>query len=235
MMTTRGVETWKPIPGFSMYEASTEGRIRSVDRTVGGRRLKGRVLSPRISNRGYMLIDVVDDDNGKRQTRTVHTLILGTFAGPPGPGQQARHLDDNPLNNTWAPGETREDCIAAGGNLMWGTPKENNGDKIANGTRNPPPVLRVRECVRCEAPFVGNGRRCHACIVWIGEKAAELLSGGMTLGKACAELEYPSSDGLHLLAVKYGGYGMLPLPRRRAWLRSVIATLRDWLELGDDE
>jgi hypothetical protein len=192
--------------GFTSYEASDRGQIRSVDRVVGGRQLRGRVLSTRVSNRGYVLVNLTDD-NGRQVTRTLHTLILGTFDGQCPPGQEARHLNDDPLDNRWAPGATREERMAAGGNLMWGTAKQNNRDKVANGNRNPAPVPVPKVCVRCGAPFAGNGRRCHACVVWIGETAAALLSSGTSLADACRQLEYPSAEGLHALAVRYGRYG----------------------------
>ena len=225
--------TWKSMAalGFSAYEACTDGSLRSVDRIVGERQaLKGTVLKTRPSNRGYPLVNLTQDD-GKRVTRTVHSLILATFDGLPPSGMVGRHLNDDPTDNRWAPGATREQRIAAGGNLMYGTPPENEADKVANGNR---PAAAVKLCVRCQGPMVGNGRRCHECVVWIGVTAAELLSGGTPLGSACEQLEYPSAEGLHTLAVKYGGYGVRP-PVAESWLRRVMAALRDRLDLGDDE
>lgn len=230
-MTMTVTETWKSMSGlgFSSYEASTEGRIRSVDRKVGTRQLTGKVLSTRVSNRGYVLVDLTGD-NGDRVTRTLHTLILGTFDGLPKPGQEARHLNDDPLDNRWAPGATAEERKNAGGNLMWGTPAENNADKVANGNRNGPRPPKA--CVRCGHLVEGNGRRCHACVAWIGQTAAQMLSAGTTLGDACHQLEYPSPEGLHTLAVKYGNYGQR---RPRPILWRAFHALRDWLELGDGE
>lgn len=226
--------TWKTMAGlgFSWYEACTDGSIRSIDRMSGAtRRLTGRVLTGRVSNRGYRLYNLTDD-TGKQVTRSGHTLILGTFDGPPPPGMVCRHLNDDPLDNRWAPGATREERMAAGGNLMYGTPPENEADKVANGTRRPP--AGPKACVRCGGPFMGNGRRCHECVVWIGVRAAELLSGGTTLGSACEQLEYPSAEGLHTLAVKYGGYGLRPAAVKRSWLHRVTVALRDFFDADHD-
>lgn len=233
-MTMTSVETWKSMSGlgFSSYEASTAGRYRSVDRKVGNRMLAGKVLATSVSNRGYVLVKLTDD-SGKQVTRTAHTLTLGTFDGACPPGMVGRHLNDDPLDNRWAPGATREERIANGGNLMYGTPPENEADKVTNGNRSAPRPPKL--CVRCKGPFAGNGRRCHECVVWIGVTAADLLSSGTTLAAACEQMEYPSADGLHNLAVRYGGYGLRPVPCRGSWLRRVTATLRDWLELGDVE
>lgn len=225
--------TWKTMAalGFSSYEGCTDGSIRSVDRTVGARRLKGRALSPRVSNRGYVLVNLTDD-KGNKVTRTVHTLILGTFDGLPKPGMVGRHLNDDPLDNRWAPGETREERIAAGGNLMYGWPPDNEADKVANGNRAAP--APPKECVRCGGPFWGNGRRCHECVVWIGVTAGRMLSEGTSLASACEQLEYPSAEGLHTLAVKYGSYGLQPAATRRSWLHRAMVAVRDWLDVGDD-
>jgi hypothetical protein len=139
--TTAAEEVWRPIGyGFASYEASTHGKVRSIDRTLpGGRRCKGVVLKPRISNRGYLLVNV-RDDNGDRQTRTVHTLVMLAFVGLPPAGQETRHLDDVPLNNRWAPGDEKA-TRAAGGNLIYGTPAQNAADKIRNTA---PPPTRTR-------------------------------------------------------------------------------------------
>jgi hypothetical protein len=135
-------EVWRPIGhGFTAYQASDLGQIRSVDRTLaGGRRCKGIVLKTRVSNRGYLLVNL-RDDYGVVQTRTVHTLVMLAFAGPPRAGLETRHLDDDPLNNRWAPGGEKV-SREHGGNLVYGTPAQNAADKIRNAA--PPPSRRRR-------------------------------------------------------------------------------------------
>jgi len=51
----------------------------------------------------------------------VHALILDAFAGPRPAGKVCRHLDGNRANNAIE-------------NLAWGTPQENNDDKVRHGT-----------------------------------------------------------------------------------------------------
>jgi hypothetical protein len=199
-----GVE-WKAVPGFPGYEATRDGRYRSVDRvTASGRRCKGQVLATRKSNRGYLLVDL-RDPAGRKVTRSAHTVTLETWAGPCPPGQEARHLDDNPAHNRWDPDPAKT-------NLMWGTKEQNREDR----RRNTPTAARPpRECVRCGQPFEGNGRRCHPCVKAIGREAAKLLKRGARLPDVAERLGYPSAEGVHNLAVRYGGYGK-PWARRVA-------------------
>jgi hypothetical protein len=109
--------TWRPIPNFSGYEASSDGRIRSHKRP--GRPL---VLKPGSRN-GYPVVTIKDDSRIKR-TPCVHRLVLLAFVGQPQPGQRVcRHLDGNPTNNRIE-------------NLRWGTHAENAADAIKHGTLN---------------------------------------------------------------------------------------------------
>lgn len=221
-------EKWKPIPDGPGYEASTDGNFRSVDRvTPSGRSLKGQPIATTTSNRGYVLVKY-RNAQGERVTRSAHTVILETFDKARPPGMEARHYDDNPLNNRWAPGDTEEESRRKGGNLFWGTPPQNRADGQRNNPSPPPKPRPQRECVRCGSPLEGNARRCHPCVVSIGEQAARLLASGATLADAMKRLDYPSAEGLHTLAVRYGGYGA----RKSWWSRKVtprMTTLRDRL------
>lgn len=223
------VEKWKLVPGFSSYEASdysvwqigeeplippapprliqVSGGIRSIDRVAGARRYKGTLLAGRLNSSGYTLINMTDDEGNKR-TMLAHKVILLAHCGEPEPGQESLHNPERgPL---WC--RVPED-------LRWGTRAENIADwKTNNGAAPKPQKL----CVRCSCAFTGNGKRCHNCVVTIGEEATALLRSGETLARAAELLEYPSVDGLHTLAVKYGGYGVEP----PSWSQKVKTTLR---------
>ena len=74
-----------------------------------------------------------------------------------------------------------------------------------------------------------NGKRCHGCVVELGQLAAPLLRGplfraGRDSVEVAAELDYPSAEGIMKLAVVHGGYGQ---PRLKRWLHTVAATVRD--------
>lgn len=118
-------EIWMTIPGWDFYEASSHGRIRSVDRSVthenrwGGFHtvnLKGRVLYSYKRGKYYRvrLCDRI------QKTLCVHHLVCAAFHGPRPEGLLALHKDDNSDNNTPS-------------NLYWGTFEENIADKWENG------------------------------------------------------------------------------------------------------
>jgi hypothetical protein len=230
-------ETWKSPPGFSSYEASDDsswklvgdkpvqcfGGIRSLDRTVRGRSYKGRLLKVRImaNSGGYAAVDVTDD-TGTKRTMLVHRFILLAHAGECPPGMETRHLVNDPLDCRWAPGETAEEAMANGGNIIYGKPKENAEDQFRNGSRRRAEPKPDRFCVCCSGLLTTNGNRCHPCVVIIGKEAAELFWSGVPLDKACDRLDYPSAAGLHHLAVRYGGYGRRPWTGRvRHWLSAL--------------
>jgi hypothetical protein len=75
---------WKPVVGYEdAYEVSDCGEVRSVDRIdSAGRKLKGRVLKQYKAPNGYMFTSVCA--NGKKGTRTVHSLMAEAFLGDPG-------------------------------------------------------------------------------------------------------------------------------------------------------
>jgi hypothetical protein len=230
-------ETWKPVPGFSGYEASTEGNFRSVDRvTPSGRRCKGQQLSTRVSNRGYVLVDL-RDDAGKKVTRSAHTVVLETFAGPCPPGMEARHLDDVSTRNVWRPG-TEDQSRGSGGNLFWGTKGDQHRDKVRNGGAKPPPGPSY-DCVnhdRCKGKVKNEGRRCLPCVEQVGRDAAQMLNRGENLLKVAQQFGYSGTRWTYQLAVKHGGYAgteAQALTQRRSWLRRVTATVRDRRRRGD--
>lgn len=214
---------WKPVPGFGSYEASHRGLVRSVDRQLAdGRRRKGVVLKTRPSTRGYPQADLIDDD-GRKQTRTIHSLVMLAHVGEPPPGQECRHLNDDPNDNRWPE------------NLAYGTPPENVADRMANSPAAPKPL---KVCARCGESFTGNGRRCHGCVEAIGVEAAQRLAAGEDPDQVALALDYPSTVGIWRLAAKYGGARVVigdPAERRPSWLQRVMVAVRDWLADGDPE
>lgn len=122
------MERWRDIPGYEgRYQASTEGRVRSLPRSVvaksdrwGGppltRTYRGRLLRPGAKSCGHVTVAI-----GKGNSMQVHQLVLSTFVGPKPAGLEVLHgPDHNPANNRLV-------------NLRYGTRSENLKDDYARG------------------------------------------------------------------------------------------------------
>lgn len=122
-------EEWRDIPGFEgYYQASSAGRIRSLDRVqeMDGRwgRFKrkkhGRIVRPHAGRHGYMLTALCRDS--EKTKTSVHRVVCETFHGPcPSDAHQVAHIDGVRENN-------------APHNLRWVTQSENERDKVKHGT-----------------------------------------------------------------------------------------------------
>lgn len=121
------MEVWKQVQGFGgHYEASNLGRVRSKPRTVHKRTRYGgvmqqnypeRILTP-YECRGYLRLHIGYD--GKKQSVSIHTMVLCAFLRPPKEGEVCRHLDGDRQNNHPS-------------NLKWGTHLENMRDRKEHG------------------------------------------------------------------------------------------------------
>lgn len=108
-------EIWKDIPGFDNYQASSLGRIRTLDRYVshklaGLSLVNGRVRITAVDLRGYESIAIVEDK--KRHYYRVHRLVAITFLPNPLNLPQVNHKNLIKTDNRVS-------------NLEWCTPKQN--------------------------------------------------------------------------------------------------------------
>jgi hypothetical protein len=96
-------EIWKPVVGWEdLYEVSSHGRPRSLDRMVRGRagsRISrpGRVMKPRHHRNGYPSYGLSRD--GSPTFRFIHALVLKAFVGPRPAGCLGCHNDGDPTDN----------------------------------------------------------------------------------------------------------------------------------------
>jgi HNH endonuclease/NUMOD4 motif len=120
-------ESWRDIPGYPGYQASSEGRIRSVDRewwqaskrgTKYLHKMKGRILRAAPSRSGHLTL-VPGRSAG---TTNVHTLVALAFLGARPEGMEVMHLDEDETNN-------------ASDNLQYGTRGQNMKSAWAAGKR----------------------------------------------------------------------------------------------------
>lgn len=87
------MEVWRSIPGFSRYEASSEGNLRSLNYKNSGKTV---LIKPAI-DQGY-LKTMLQKDDGRYKTWRVHQWIALAFHGPAN-GLTVNHKDVNKLNN----------------------------------------------------------------------------------------------------------------------------------------
>ena len=113
---------WLPVPGFSAYEVSTAGQVRSHYRYWHrGCRIvrRTRLLSPKVGKHGYQELTLCTEV--RHHSRLVHLLVLEAFRGVRPSDMYARHLNGNRLDNRLE-------------NLVWGTHLQNEQDKKRHGT-----------------------------------------------------------------------------------------------------
>lgn len=123
------VEEWRDIPGWDGYQASSLGRVRSLDKYVLRRNrageyrafVRGRVLSPAPHYKQRYMKVCIKGADGKPKTPYVHSLVCLAFHGRKPEGYDVAHSDGVKSNN-------RPD------NLRWATRKDNCADKWAHGT-----------------------------------------------------------------------------------------------------
>lgn len=71
------------------------------------------------ASRGYLVVKLSKIDGSSQVL--IHRLVLEAFVGPCPDGMECRHLDGDRTNNALS-------------NLRWGTPTENQYDRIRHGT-----------------------------------------------------------------------------------------------------
>jgi hypothetical protein len=115
-------EEWRDIPGWPGYQASCLGKIKRLACVGGaGRKLRERILKQTNTRIGrqYIYVSVGLGNAEHNERLSVARLVLLSFVGSPGPGEECRHLDDVSTN-----------CVLS--NLAWGTRQQNRDDAVRN-------------------------------------------------------------------------------------------------------
>lgn len=153
-------EEWRPVVGFEgLYEVSSQGKIRSLDRRVPTKKegvtalRKGRVLNPWLVE-GYPRVALRHPNSPKHKHLHVHRILAQAFIPNPDNLPIVRHLNDVKTDN-------RLD------NLAWGTVTDNEIDKVRNGNNL---NARKTHCIRGHEFTPENtrhvrdgGRQCRLC------------------------------------------------------------------------
>lgn len=112
---------WADIPGFEgFYQVSDHGDVRGVDRMIGARRWKGKLIAQKVGKRGHRSVRLCR--NRKHTFIGVHRLVLMAFVGPCPAMMEGAHNDGNPRNNSLK-------------NLRLDTRTGNFSDMIQHGTK----------------------------------------------------------------------------------------------------
>lgn len=117
-------EQWRPVVGREDdYEVSDLGRVRN--------KRTGHFLKPGAMSGGHVSVCI-----GKGNSRTVHSLVMDAFKGPPPDGMEILHKDGVKIHNMLF-------------NLAYGTRGENTQDRKWHGTPRKLTVDEVRSIKKC--------------------------------------------------------------------------------------
>lgn len=130
------MKQWKRVPGYSNYEASTDGEIKTFNWKNKG---VEKVMKPALDNCGY-LRTVLYNNEGVAKTIKVHRIIAMTFIHNPENKPQVNHINhirsDNRVHNL--------EWVTASENVKWSfTCKRSN----INGERNPHTNLKDEDVI----------------------------------------------------------------------------------------
>lgn len=121
------MEIWKAVKDYEgSYEVSSFGNVRSLDRFVdrGFKKIpvKGRLMTKRLTEKGYYKVDLSKVKNGKKSHKGffVHRLVASVFVSNFNGKPHVNHKDGIKINNY-------------PNNLEWVTPSENTIHAYENG------------------------------------------------------------------------------------------------------
>ncbi len=206
-------EEWRAIPGYDGYEASSLGRVRSLDRylTFPGRwgptkRFhRGRILRIKVKPGGYCFVYT----DGKRYLH-VHRAVALAFNGePPSPKHEGAHLNRNKADNR-------------PGNIVWATPLENADHARGHGTlpvgsRNPMHVL-CEQVIPSIIERYANGETTAVLAVEFGVCVAAIRN--LLRGDSWSHVPSP----MRAAAIRRAKQNMVEAPRREL-IRSKAASV----------
>lgn len=115
-------EEWRKLADdrFSgCYEVSSHGRVRRVQQ-IGRRLPKPIMVSPTVTDEGYLRAALSLDRGKKRVAPMVHRLVMSSFSGKCPDGHVVNHIDGDKSHNHLS-------------NLEYVTPQQNTRHAFASG------------------------------------------------------------------------------------------------------
>jgi hypothetical protein len=143
------VTEWLPVPGYTGYEVSDDGQVRSFKRYPSG-----MLLTQFPVKGGYFRVNL--SQNGQVTKLGVHQIVMLAFEGPPPDGFEVCHGNGHPAINQRS-------------NLSYGTSSKNARDRTTHGRGNagkdrcPAGHLYDKENTRWVTTPCGLGRQCRKC------------------------------------------------------------------------
>lgn len=176
-------EIWKDIIGYEgIYQVSSNGKVRSVDREVFEpcgkiRQHKSRLLKPTVEKVGYELVTL--SKSGEIKTFRVHRLVAQAFLENLENKKEVNHKNANKSDNRIE-------------NLEWCTSLENNAHAVKNKLRKPPKNPKRLDPIKI-AQFTLDGIYVRD---WpsVGSVRKELGFSDTSILK-CLRGQYKSSNG----------------------------------------
>ena len=110
------IERWLPIVGYEgRYDISNHGKVRSLK--YRGTEIKKDLILTKNSV-GYLVVGLFNE--GIKQTKSVHRIVLESFNPPKDKSLICRHLNGDQLDNRFE-------------NLAWGSHSDNQADTRLHG------------------------------------------------------------------------------------------------------
>mgnify|MGYP003432669906 CR=1 FL=1 len=164
------MEVWKNIEGYEgLYQVSSEGRVKSLERTfidkIGRERyVKECILKPGSDRGGYLRVGLCDGK--KRKTLKVHRLVCEAFHENPDNKPQVNHINEIKTDNRAS-------------NLEWATARENSNF----GTRNE--RIGKKSAIAKSRPIAQYTLNGKLLKVWPSLTEAQ-RQGGFSRGNICS-------------------------------------------------
>jgi len=138
------MEIFKPVRGYEgLYEISNRGRVKSLQKRIGGRRkpitvYRELILKTNNNGNGYLQVSLCKD--GKRKQHFVHRLVAEAFCDNPNGCNVVNHIDADRQNNSAA---NLEWCTTAQ-NVAYAAPHMRHEKSRSKATSSGEKYIQVR-------------------------------------------------------------------------------------------